>query len=284
MSVAITDRTHTLRILTFGYSNAEAKTPVTPQTRFIVYSITKSFVALALLRQHDAGRLDLQAPVQRYLPWFSTNAGGKPILIHQLLSHTSGLPTGYGPGGGTFEVAELRHAHVLFAPGTSWSYANAGYDTLADVLAAVTYVPWQDAVITGVIEPIGMSQTVPYLTPTASGDVAYGYTFRDYDKAMPPVNAPLLINTFNGTYIDPAGSVVSSPEDMAKYMRFYLNAGKTESGQQLLTPATFARMTSADRYDDGKPAGAIHDELPEWPKFTASTASVLACNLQQRIG
>jgi CubicO group peptidase (beta-lactamase class C family) len=128
MSVTITDRTHTLRVLTFGYSNADAKTMVTPQTRFVVYSITKSFVALALLRQHDAGRLDLQAPVQRYLPWFSINSGGKPILIHQLLSHTSGLPTSYGPDGGTFGVAELRHTHVLFPPGTSWSYANAGYE------------------------------------------------------------------------------------------------------------------------------------------------------------
>src|SRR5579875_156852 len=63
MSVTITDRTHTLAVLTFGYSNVEARTPVTPQTRFAVYSITKSFTALALLRQHDAGRLDLQAPV-----------------------------------------------------------------------------------------------------------------------------------------------------------------------------------------------------------------------------
>lgn len=267
MSVAITDRTHTLRVLTFGYSNAEAKTPVTPQTRFIVYSITKSFLALALLRQHDAGLLDLQAPVQRYLPWFTIDSGGKPILIHQLLSHTSGLPTGYGPAGGTFGVAELRHARVLFAPGTSWSYANAGYDTLADVLASVTHATWQDAVTTGVIDPIGMPHTAPYLTPTLSGDVAYGYTFRDYDKAMPPANAPLLINTFNGTYIDPAGSVVSSPEDMAKYMRLYLNGGKTESGQQLLIPTTFARMTSPDRYNNGKPVGAINDELPEWPKF-----------------
>ncbi len=267
MSVAITDRTHTLRVLTFGYSNAEAKTPVTPQTRFIVYSITKSFVALALLRQHDAGHLDLQAPVRRYLPWFSINSGGKPILVHQLLSHTSGLPTGYGPVGGTFEVAALSHTHVLFAPGTSWSYSNAGYNALADVLATVTHVPWQDAVTTGVIDPLGMTHTAPFLTLTASGDVAYGYAFRDYDQAMPPTNVPLLINTFAGTYIDPAGSVVSSPEDMAKYMRFYLNGGKTESGEQLLRPATFARMTSPDRYNNGKPAGATADQLPEWPKF-----------------
>jgi D-alanyl-D-alanine carboxypeptidase len=267
MSVTITDRTHTISVLTYGYSNAEAKTPVTPQTRFIVYSITKSFVALALLRQHDAGRLDLEAPVQRYLPWFSTNSDGKPILVHQLLSHTSGLPTGYGPGWGTFGVAELRRTHVLFVPGTSWSYANAGYNTLADVLASVMHVPWQDAVTTGVIDPLGMSHTAPYLTPTSSGDVAYGYTFRDYDKAMPPTNIPLLVSTFNGTYIDPAGSVVSSPEDMARYMRFYLNGGKTESGQQLLRPATFARMTSPDHYNDGKPTGATTEELPEWPKF-----------------
>jgi len=269
MSVTITDRSRTLTILTYGYSNAEAKTPVTAQTRFFVYSITKSFTALALLRQYDAGRLDLQAPVQRYLPWFRVNSGGTPILIHQLLSHTSGLPTFYGPSGGTFGVAELRRTHVLFPPGTAWSYANLGFYTLGDVLAALMGVPWQDAVTASVLVPIGMAHTAAYVTPASFEDTAYGYTFREYDQAMPPKNAPLLISSFNNDYLDPAGSIVSSPEDMARYMRFYLNGGKTESGVQLIAPATFAAMTSPDRYNNGKPTGAKSDQMPEWPNFYA---------------
>ena len=88
LSVAITDRTKTLRIITLGYANRETQAPVTAQTRFAIGSITKSMTALALLELRDSGRLDLDAPVRRYLPWFAIKSLGGPILMHELLSHT----------------------------------------------------------------------------------------------------------------------------------------------------------------------------------------------------
>ena len=84
MSVAITDRTHTLRILTVGYANLDAKTPVTESTRFPIGSITKGMTALALMEAHDEGRFDPSKPVKAYLPWFSINSGGQTIYAHQL--------------------------------------------------------------------------------------------------------------------------------------------------------------------------------------------------------
>jgi CubicO group peptidase (beta-lactamase class C family) len=268
MSVAITDRTHTLKILTFGYANVDAKSPVTEQTRFWIYSITKSMTALALLEQHDAGKVDLQAPVQRYLPWFSIHSNGKPILVHELLSHTAGLPTYYSSANTfTFGVTALRSAHVLFTPGTSWSYSNLGYITLGEILATLTQRPWQDAIAAGVFGPIGMTDTDAYSTPSSTTGAAVGYGYRDYDRAMPPVDAPLIAIVPFSDYIDPAGSVISTPEDMARYIRFYLNGGQTETGRQLLAPATFAAMTSPDRLANGKPAGAKEVELAEWPDF-----------------
>src|ERR1700723_1071986 len=95
LSVAITDRNGTLRIITLGYANRDAKTPVTQQTLFAIGSITKSMTALALLQLHDARRLDLDAPVRRYLPWFAIASLGGPILVHELLSHTGGVPDDY---------------------------------------------------------------------------------------------------------------------------------------------------------------------------------------------
>src|SRR5579871_5537685 len=74
LSVAITDRTRTLRVITLGYANVDARTPVTARTVFAIGSITKSMTALALLEQHDAGQIDLNQPVQRYLPWFSIDS------------------------------------------------------------------------------------------------------------------------------------------------------------------------------------------------------------------
>src|SRR5579863_4335009 len=66
MSVAITDKRHTLRILTLGYANLDAKTPVTPQTRFPVGSITKGMTALALMEARDQGRFNPASPVRTY--------------------------------------------------------------------------------------------------------------------------------------------------------------------------------------------------------------------------
>ncbi len=267
MSVAITDRSHTLKILTFGYANLDAKTPVTEQTQFQIYSITKSMTALALLELHDAGQLNLNAPVQRYLPWFSIRSDGKPILVHQLLSHTGGLPTFYSSANAlTFGVTAIRKAHVLFPPGTSWSYSNLGYITLGNILATLEHRPWQDAIATSVFAPIGMTQSLAFVTPASSAAAAVGYGFRDYDRAMPP-NPPLIANIPYSDYIDPAGSVLSTPEDMARYLRFFLNGGKTEDGRQLLTPATFLAMTTPDRLNDGRPAGAKEPEIAEWPEF-----------------
>src|SRR5689334_12435379 len=74
LSVTITDSKRTLRVVTLGYANVDAQTPVTAQTRFAIGSITKSMTALALLQLADAGRLDLNAPVTRYLPWFSIDS------------------------------------------------------------------------------------------------------------------------------------------------------------------------------------------------------------------
>ncbi len=268
MSVAITDRTHTLKILTFGYANVDAKSPVTEQTRFWIYSITKSMTALALLEQHDAGKIDLQAPVQRYLPWFSIHSKGASILVHELLSHTAGLPTYYSTANTvTFGIAALRSAHVLFTPGTSWSYSNLGYITLGEILATLTHGTWQDAVAADVFEPIGMTDTDAYSTPASTAGAAVGYGYRDYDRAMPPVDAPLIAIVPFSDNIDPAGSVISTPEDMARYIRFYLNGGQTEEGRQLLAPPTFAAMTSPDRLTNGKPAGSKETELAEWPEF-----------------
>jgi CubicO group peptidase (beta-lactamase class C family) len=267
MSVAITDRTHTLKILTFGYSDLDAKIPVTDQTRFWIYSITKSMTSLALLQQHDAGRLDLQAPIQRYLPWFSIHSGGKPILIHELLSHTAGLPTFYSSANNfTFGVAALRSAHVLFAPGTSWAYSNLGYITLGTVLASLEHRSWPDSLAADVFAPIGMTHTSAYYSPALASETAVGYGFRDYDLAMPP-NPPLIGNVVTNDYIDPAGSVVSTPEDMAKYIRFYLNGAKTETGRQVLSQKTFVAMTTPDHLNNGKAAGAKSVELSEWPEF-----------------
>ncbi|MGA8575502.1 MAG: serine hydrolase domain-containing protein, partial [Candidatus Cybelea sp.] len=269
LSIAITDRTQTLRIITLGYANREASAPVTPQTRFAIGSITKSMTALALLQLHDAGRLDYSAPVQRYLPWFAIDSGGKPILVHELLSHTGGIPDDYAAEEGYgYDIVALRHAKTLFAPGTSWSYSNDGYATAGAILARLDERTWPDALTARIFDTIGMTSSSAVFTPAAMTDAAVGYQLRDNDRPEP--QNPALVASPQLDFVDPAGSVLSTPEDMARYMRLYLNGGRTGSGAQLLAPTTFAAMTHPDRLTDGKPAGSPGAQLQEWPAFYRS--------------
>ena len=266
MSVAITDRTHTIGILTFGYANVESKTPVTPDTRFPVGSISKGMTALALLQLHDRGLVDLNAPVRRYLPWWHI-AGGDDALVHQLLSHTGGIPDDYTfDGSFGYEIALLRQAHTIYAPGTSWSYANDGTATIGAISQAVSGRPWQDGIRTTVFAPLGMTHSSPVFTVENMADTATGYMFAESDVVATPPH-PALVPVQRFDFVDPAGSVISTPEDMASYMRFFLNGGKTSGGTQLLTAATFDAMTHADRLNNGKPAGAARPMLAEWPDF-----------------
>ncbi len=266
LSVAVTDRTRTLRVITLGYANRDASQPVTPQTRFAIGSITKSMTALALLQLHDAGRVDLNAPVPRYLPWFAIDSGGKPILIHELLSHTAGIPDDFAAEAGyRYDILALRRAKTLFAPGTAWSYSNDGYATAGAILARLDARSWPASVTARVFEPLGMTNSSAVFTPAAMSGAAIGYQFRDNDRPAP--QNPALVASPPLDFVDPAGSVLSTPEDMAQYMRFYLNGGRTANGDQLIAPATFAAMTHSDRLIDGKPAGSPGAELAEWPEF-----------------
>ncbi len=266
MSVAITDRTHTLAIITTGVADLASKSPVTAETRFPIGSISKSMTSLALLQLHDRGLVDLNARVEQYLPSWSIQSTGGPVLVHELLSHTGGVPDDYSFAPYGYAMAALRDAHTLFPPGTSWSYSNDGYATAGAIVARVGRQSWQDAVQQHVFDAIGMTHSSPVFTNRTLADAATPYQFRDGDLVATPPDSPLIpVPAID--FVDPAGSVISTPEDMARYIRFYLNGGKTADGVQLLKPATFDAMTTADRLANGKPAGAANPELAEWPEF-----------------
>jgi D-alanyl-D-alanine carboxypeptidase len=266
LSVAITDAKGTIDVITLGYANVDAKTPVTPDTRFAIGSITKSMTALALMQLYDAGRLQLNAPVQRYLPWFRINSDGVPVLVHQILSHTAGLPDDYSNQPAyRYNVVSLAKARVLYEPGTSWSYSNDGYDTAGTILATLDRHAWSDSLQNRVLNPIGMSATAAAFTPETLAAAALGYQWRDNDRPGPL--HPALVPSPVLDFVDPAGSVLATPEDMARYMRFYLNGGRTANGTQLISQQALSHMTHPDLLKDGKPAGAAEAEMAEAPDF-----------------
>ncbi len=265
MSVAITDRTHVIALLTLGYANVDAKAPVTASTRFPIGSITKSMTALSLMQLYDAGALDLNAPVGRYVPEFQIDSKGKPILVHQLLSHTAGVPDDYSATAGYVDaIYDLRDAAVLFPPGSAFSYSNDGFATAGEILERIDRRPWSAAVSARVFGTLGMSHSSTEFTPANMADTAIGYTLRDQDR--PAALDPPLVPSPPFDFVDPAGSVISTPADMAAYIRFYLNGGTDASGKRLISVAAFAKMTTPDDMN-GKPAGADRAVLDEAPEF-----------------
>ncbi len=274
MSVAITDRSHTLRIIAVGLTNVDARTPVTQNTRFPIGSITKGMTATALMQLRDEGRFDPSKPVRAYLPWFSIHSAGHQILAHQLLSHTAGLPDDFtfAPGY-AYSVAALRDAHTIFVPGTHWAYSNDGFATLGAILAAVDNRSWADSLQARVFDALDMSQSSPVFTPQTLADAASGYVFEDMNSILAPDAA--LVSSSPGDFVDPAGSVISTPQDMAKYMRFILNGGKNDAGTSIVSPSSFAMLTTPDTMN-GKPAGPQTPELAEAPLMYQQYAFGLA--------
>src|SRR5262249_42797706 len=93
LSVAIVDGDQIVYLKGYGQADASGR-PVTPQTPFIIGSISKTFTALAAMQLVESGKIELDAPVQRYLPWFrvADPVASARITVGNLLNHTSGLP------------------------------------------------------------------------------------------------------------------------------------------------------------------------------------------------
>ncbi len=252
VSIAITDATHTLRVITVGYADAETKTPVTSLTRFGIGSLSKSFLGTLLLQLRDEGKFDPQLPVTRYLPWFKVQSKYRPITSADLLTHSSGLPDG-GLATGLDGVYQLRNWPTGFAPGTHWSYSNVGYYTLGAVLEKIVGSEDYNAIITRrIFDPLGMDDTTALWSPRTLADAAKGYLYADDDEPLPHDDP--LTRVAQTHYEDPAGSILTTPGDMAKYMRFIINKGAGPHAR-LLSVSSWKLLTTAPIYN-GKPIGA----------------------------
>jgi CubicO group peptidase (beta-lactamase class C family) len=161
-----------------------------------------------------------------------------------------------------FSVAALRDAHTLFAPGSRWSYSNDGFSTAGAILAALDGRTWEQSVQSRVFDRLGMSHTSAVFSAQTLADAASGYEFGDMNVLTPP--QPRLLPIYPGEFVDPAGTVISTPEDMARYMRFLIDGGVNDRGERVVSSQSYALMTTPDDMD-GKPAGPAAPELAEAP-------------------
>ena len=240
----------------FGETRLRSGMPVGPHTAFEIGSLTKSMTALAVLRLHEQGALDIDAPVQAYLPWFrvADEEASRTITLRHLLSHSAGLPTiSHGVVWRDFAridssieqgVRALAGVELATDPGEAFQYANMGYATLGAVIEAVTGESWSTHVERTLFEPLGMRASAASPEGRDGLQLAQAYTWRLGRRASVPA-----LSRFTA----PAGSLnVSSGTDMGRYLQAWLSP----SGGGLVTPAIRAEAFRGHvRAGDGDRAG-----------------------------
>ena len=225
LTLALADRDGPIRVSAYGYTHLEARLPVTTLDLFEIGSISKSFVALTLLQLRDEGKLDLQAPIRHYLPWLAAETDYGEILVHHLLTHSSGMPEDEP----VFPRGPERRPRQAFAPGSQFHYSNWGYGVLGYLVESLDGRPWPMAVMARILEPLGMRNTAPAITSASRGRIAQSYTPLHDDRPYPR-HGPLAV-AGNLEVEQAAGSIASCPADMAAYMGMILNGGAHPGGR-----------------------------------------------------
>lgn len=225
LTLGIANRAGTVRAASFGYSELESKTPVTPEHLFQIGSITKSFVALTLLQLRDQGKLDLEKPILDYLPWLPVETNYGPVTVHHLLTHTSGLPNAL-----TLFLSDPSKRHVqAFKPGSNFDYCNLGFAILGYLIEHLDGRPWPEAVEKRIFAPLGMDSSHAAITMAIRDRMAMSYKPYREDRVF--TRAGKLGQVSGFVFEDAAGSIVSTPADMARYLTMLLNHGAAPRGR-----------------------------------------------------
>ncbi|MDX1992735.1 MAG: serine hydrolase domain-containing protein [bacterium] len=243
VSIAMTDQERTVFVSVDGVADVAGRMPVVQDTLFEIGSLSKSFTAIAVMQEVEAGRLDLHVPVQTYLPWFGVQSPfDQPITLHHLLTHSSGIITGQNfAAGHPYEVYALRETRVYAPPGTYFHYSDVGYKLLGLVLERLNGRPYPRIIEERILDPLGMEVTAPAITHLTRKRMATGYT-DFYDDRPAPMSRPLAPATWL-QYGAADGSIASTASDMAIYVRMLLNRGVYADGR-LISEDSFALMTT----------------------------------------
>jgi CubicO group peptidase (beta-lactamase class C family) len=209
-----------------GYGMTADGHPFTADTPMLIASLSKAMTAAVALMLVAEGRIDLDAPVKRYLPEFRVQApdGGAAITVRHLLNHTSGLSDpGFPdmrmaqPTTLTERVASLRTARPENPPGAQFHYFNSNYALVARIVEVVSGKPFEDVLDERLFKPLGMTATgaVPSfaaaqvrMPPPATGHVvAYGHAWRWHEP---------------GGFISGHGGVISTATDMSRWLHWQM--------------------------------------------------------------
>lgn len=245
LSVGIVHRGRLVYARGFGVADLATQTPASPTTCYRIASISKMFTAVAIMQLVERGALRLDDEVHAHLPWFQTkksNEDTSHVTIRQLLSHTAGVmrdgTTPYWEHGSFPNVQTLRasigNRTRVFENLTRFKYSNFGFAILGQVIEKVSGLTYEQYMTKHIIQPLGMTHSLPDLTPASAAWLANGYS-----RFIPGVPnrtgfAHVLTHAFA-----PATGFLSNVVDLAKFISLFslcapLGSTKKARSQQII--------------------------------------------------
>ncbi|MGB2867285.1 MAG: serine hydrolase [Bacteroidota bacterium] len=229
----------------YGVRKLGEETPVDDRTLFGIASNTKAFTATALGILVEEGKIEWDAPVVRYLPWFQLSDPyvTRELTVRDLLVHRSGLPLGAGDllwwPASTYnrrEIAErLRYLPLVRSFRSAYAYDNVLYLVAGELIQAVTGQTWEDFVATRILARVGMADSNVRHSAGGSG-VNSATPHAPVDGVVRPVEPFTSDNT------NPAGGINASARDIAKWMIVQLDSGRVADGTRLYSPSTTRQL------------------------------------------
>lgn len=258
---------------TGGHRDVEAGLPVTPDTLWRIFSMTKPVTSVAAMSLYEEGAFELTDPISRWLPEFAeprvyvagsdqkpvTVPATEPIRVQHLLTHTSGLTYGFHrthpvdamyraaghewgtpPGADSAEVSRQWAAvPLVFQPGSEWNY-GVSTDVLGRLVEVVAGKPLDEVFAERVLGPLGMTDTSFGLRP---GDDA-GRLAQLYGAGVVPLAAFAAAAHQRPAFLSGGGGLVSTAGDYLRFVEMLRAGGVTPSGQRILGPRTLAHMVT----------------------------------------
>jgi CubicO group peptidase (beta-lactamase class C family) len=240
----------------FGVTSVADPLAITDRTLFQVGSITKTFTATALMRLIEDGVVELDAPVQTYLPEFrlTDERAQRSVTIRHLLTHTAGwegdLPGRFGRGDDALGrlVSAMRSLRQLSDPGAAWSYNNVGFSLAGHVVEVATGRPFEVALQDLVLGPLGMTRSIMFPEDAIGYRIAAGHVIR-------PDGVKVAYPWAGERASCPAGGLISTADDLLRWSHLHLQ-DSSSAGDGLVSSKALHLMRR--RHVD---AGSVADEV-----------------------
>jgi CubicO group peptidase (beta-lactamase class C family) len=216
-----------VHVAAFGVQDLTSQRPVTPDTLFRIASMTKAFTALTLLALRDAGKVQLDAPVERYVPelhtWKYPTQDSPRLRLRDLLAHAGGFVTDDPWGDRQTPLPEddftrLLQQGVPFAraPDTAYEYSNLGYALIGRIVRNVSGRPFEETITHTLLQPLGMSSSGFVADAAPAARRALGYRWEDAAWRPEPTLGPGAFGAMGG--------LQTSARDYARWVAFLLSA------------------------------------------------------------